>query len=199
MTFQGERTFHPGSGNQAAAFENPDCAGAESGLRLATARADMPDYEVTVNGLAKKIATEAERPLLDVIREEFGLTGTKYGCGEGQCRACSVLLDGKAVTSCLIPMRAAAGKKVVTIEGLADGERLHPVQQAFVEESAMQCGYCVPGMVLQTVALLQQTPNPTERQIVDSLNGNLCRCCGYPQMLAAVRRAARGTSHAKRA
>lgn len=144
-----------------------------------------------VNGARRQITTDPERPLLDVLREDLDLTGTKYGCGEGQCRACTVLLDGKPVTSCLTPVKMAEGKKVTTIEGIGNEARLHKVQQAFVEESAMQCGYCVPGMILRTVALLETTPKPTEDQIVNALNGNLCRCCGYPAILAAVRRAAR--------
>jgi aerobic-type carbon monoxide dehydrogenase small subunit (CoxS/CutS family) len=159
----------------------------------------MPAYELTVNGRREKVTTEAERPLLDVIREDLGLTGTKYGCGEGQCRACSVLLDGKPVTSCLIPIRAAAGKNVVTIEGLAKDGQLDRVQQAFIDEAAMQCGYCVPGLVVRTVALLKQTPNPDENQIVEALNGSLCRCCGYPNILAGVKRAANGGNRATRA
>jgi aerobic-type carbon monoxide dehydrogenase small subunit (CoxS/CutS family) len=144
-----------------------------------------------VNGAIRQVTTDPERPLLDVLREDLDLTGTKYGCGEGQCRACTVLLDGKPVTSCLTPVKLAAGKTVTTIEGIGNDTRLHKVQQAFVEESAMQCGYCVPGMILRTVALLRATPKPTDDQIVNALNGNLCRCCGYPAILAAVRRAAR--------
>jgi aerobic-type carbon monoxide dehydrogenase small subunit (CoxS/CutS family) len=143
-----------------------------------------------VNGQQRSLETEAERPLLEVLREDLGLTGTKYGCGEGQCRACTVLLEGKPVTSCLTPARAAAGKRIVTIEGLAKGGELHPVQQAFVDEGAMQCGYCTPGMILQTVALLERKPRPTETDIVSGLNGNLCRCCGYSRIVAAVQRAA---------
>jgi len=147
-------------------------------------------FRLIVNGKNRTVETEAERPLLEVLREDLGFTGVKYGCGEGQCRACTVLLDGKPVTSCLTPVRAASGKRVTTIEGLAAEAKLHPVQQAFVEEGAMQCGYCVPGMILQTVALLERNPHPSDAQIVDALNGNLCRCCGYPRVLAAVRRAA---------
>jgi aerobic-type carbon monoxide dehydrogenase small subunit (CoxS/CutS family) len=145
--------------------------------------------QFTVNGQARSVTTDPERPLLDVLREEFGLTGTKYGCGEGQCRACTVLLNGKPVTSCLVPVRAAAGAMIVTIEGLAANGKLHAVQQAFIDAGAMQCGYCVPGMVLTTAVLLERTPKPSEAQIVEALNGNLCRCCGYPAILAAVRRA----------
>jgi aerobic-type carbon monoxide dehydrogenase small subunit (CoxS/CutS family) len=157
----------------------------------------MPRYELTVNGRQHRVDSEAERPLLEVLREDLGLSGTKYGCGEGQCRACTVLLDGKPITSCLTPARVAAGKKITTIEGLSKDGKLHPVQQAFVEEGAMQCGYCTPGMILRTASLLQTYPNPTDAQIYEGLNGNLCRCCGYNRIEAAVRRAAKGTSHAR--
>jgi aerobic-type carbon monoxide dehydrogenase small subunit (CoxS/CutS family) len=138
----------------------------------------MPTIRFTVNGKARSVETELERPLLEVLREDLGLTGTKYGCGEGQCRACTVLMDGNPVTSCVTPVRMAQGKKIVTIEGLAASERLSRVQQAFLDEGAMQCGYCTPGVILRTVALLESKPNPTDAQIVEGLNGNLCRCCG---------------------
>ena len=150
----------------------------------------MATIRLTVNGKAHSIETEPERPLLEILREDLGLTGTKYGCGEGQCRACTVLLNGKAVVSCLTPARSAQGGKIITIEGLSEGEKLHPVQQAFLDEGAMQCGYCVPGMILRTVALLDDNPRPAESQIIESMNGSLCRCCGYPRILAAIRRAA---------
>lgn len=149
--------------------------------------------------MARTVETPAERSLLEVLREDLGLTGAKYGCGEGQCRACTVLVDGQPVLSCLTAVGAAAGKKVVTIEGLAAGDRLHPVQEAFVAEGAMQCGYCVPGLILTAAALLDRNPRPTEAQILDGLNGNLCRCCGYPRIVAAVRRAAPGGKDAGRA
>jgi isoquinoline 1-oxidoreductase alpha subunit len=136
------------------------------------------------------VDTEPDRPLLEVVREDLGLTGTKYGCGEGQCGACTVLLDSKPIFSCVTPVRAAQGRKIVTIEGLAAGGKLHPVQQAFLDEGAMQCGYCTPGIVLRTVALLEGHPRPTEGQIIEGLNGNLCRCSAYHRILAAVRRAA---------
>lgn len=150
----------------------------------------MPQFRFTVNGSERTVDTAPERPLLDVLREDLKLTGTKYGCGEGQCRACTVLLDGRPAITCVTPVRAAAGKKIVTIEGLAAGGGLHPVQQAFADEGAMQCGYCTPGMVLRTVALLEGNPGPTDEQVVEALNGSLCRCCGYPRIIAAVRRAA---------
>lgn len=145
---------------------------------------------VTINGKAHSVDTAADRPLLEVLREDLGYTGTKYGCGEGQCRACTVLLDGKPVTSCLTPARLAEGKQVITIEGLAQGAKLHRVQQAFLDAEAMQCGYCVPGMILRTVALLESNPKPNEAQIVEALNGNLCRCCGYVRIVKAVKLAA---------
>jgi aerobic-type carbon monoxide dehydrogenase small subunit (CoxS/CutS family) len=159
----------------------------------------MAKIQLTVNGKPHTVETPPERPLLEVLREDLSLTGTKYGCGEGQCRACTVLLDGRPVTSCVTPVRTAAGKKITTIEGLAANGKLHPVQQAFLDESAMQCGYCTPGMILRTVTLLDVTPNPTEAQIEESMNGSLCRCCGYENILAAVQRAAKGShKHAAR-
>ena len=124
------------------------------------------EFRLTINGEPKTVKTDPERPLLDVLREDLDLTGAKYGCGEGQCRACTVLLNGRPVTSCLTPISRAAGKKITTIEGLAAGNHLHPVQQAFLEKQAMQCGYCVPGMILTAVALLEKTPQPTAAQIV---------------------------------
>jgi aerobic-type carbon monoxide dehydrogenase small subunit (CoxS/CutS family) len=136
------------------------------------------------------VETDPDRPLLEVLREDLGLTGAKYGCGEGQCGACTVLLDGRPAFSCLTPVRTVAGRAIVTIEGLARNGRLHPVQQAFLEEGAMQCGYCAAGMILQTVALLDSVPHPTDAQIVEGLNGHLCRCSNYNRILAAVRRAA---------
>jgi aerobic-type carbon monoxide dehydrogenase small subunit (CoxS/CutS family) len=150
----------------------------------------MATIGLTVNGQARAVETEPDRPLLEVLREDLGLTGTKYGCGEGQCRACTVLLEGKPVTSCVTPVRMADGRKIVTIEGLAQGDRLHKVQQAFLEEGAMQCGYCTPGMIMRTVALIESTPQPSDAEIIRALDGNICRCCGYQRIVAAVRRAA---------
>jgi aerobic-type carbon monoxide dehydrogenase small subunit (CoxS/CutS family) len=152
----------------------------------------MATIRLSVNGKAHSVDTEPERPLLEVLREDLGLTGTKYGCGEGQCGSCTVLLDGKPAVSCVTTVRAAEGRKIVTIEGLAAGGKLHPVQQAFLDEGAVQCGYCTPGMVLQTMALLENHPKPTDAQIVDGLNGHLCRCSDYQRIMAAVRRAAAG-------
>jgi aerobic-type carbon monoxide dehydrogenase small subunit (CoxS/CutS family) len=153
----------------------------------------MATIKFTVNGKARSLDTEPERPLLEVLREDLGLTGTKFGCGEGQCGACTVLVDNRPVLSCVMPVRAAQDRKVVTIEGLSNGVTLHPVQQAFVEENGMQCGYCTAGMVMGTVALLTANPKPTDVQIVEGLNGHLCRCSGYQRIVAAVHRAAEST------
>jgi aerobic-type carbon monoxide dehydrogenase small subunit (CoxS/CutS family) len=150
------------------------------------------DFTLTVNAKAVAVTTEDARPLLDVLREELRLTGAKYGCGEGECGACTVLVDGRPVRSCVTTVAEVAGKQIQTIEGLAAGERLHPVQQAFLAEHALQCGYCVPGQIMSAVALLGKTPKPSREQILESMNGNICRCCNYPNILAAVERAAHG-------
>jgi aerobic carbon-monoxide dehydrogenase small subunit len=143
-----------------------------------------------VNGRERTATTDPERSLLEVLREDLGLTGTKYGCGEGQCGACSVLLEGKRVFSCRMPASRVEGKSVVTIEGLAQGDSLHPVQEAFLEEGAFQCGFCTAGMIVAASALLADKPNPTDAQIVAGMNRNICRCCSYPNIIRAVRRAA---------
>jgi aerobic-type carbon monoxide dehydrogenase small subunit (CoxS/CutS family) len=153
--------------------------------------------QFTVNGKARRVVTDPRRTLLDVLREDLGLTGAKFGCGEGQCRACTVLLDGKAVQSCQTTMDELEGHKVETIEGLADGRNLHPVQEAFVKEGAMQCGYCIPGTIMAMVGLLRRKPNPTKAEIIEGLNGNLCRCCGYINILNAVERAAQSRQEVK--
>ncbi len=150
----------------------------------------MAMFRFTVNGKMHRVDTEPERPLLEVLREDLALTGTKFGCGEGQCGACTVLLDNRPVRSCITPVRSAQDRKIITIEGLSEGPVLHPVQQAFLEETGLQCGYCTAGMIMRTVALLETWPNPTDAQIVEGMNGNLCRCSGYHRILAAVRRAA---------
>lgn len=151
----------------------------------------MAQFRFRVNGEERRVDTEPARPLLDVLREDLKLTGTKYGCGEGQCRSCTVLMDGRAVSACITPVRAAAGRNITTIEGLAQGARLHQVQQAFVDEGAMQCGYCTPGMILRAAALLASQPQPSEAQVVEAMDGNICRCNGYPRIVAAVLRASR--------
>jgi len=150
----------------------------------------MDSVTLTVNDKAYHVAAAPDQPLLWILREELQLTGTKYGCGEGQCGACTVMLDGKAVRSCVTPLSAAAGKKVTTIEGLANNGSLHSVQQAFLSQEAFQCGYCTSGMILSAVALLSTKRNPSDAEIMHAMNGNICRCGTYPRILAAVRNAA---------
>ncbi len=152
----------------------------------------MPTIILLVNGTDHKVEAAADEPLLWVLRNRLGLTGTKYGCGEGQCGACTVLLDGKPVRSCRTPAQSAAGKKVLTIEGLSANGNLHPVQQAFLEEEAFQCGSCTPGMIMSACALLSATPRPTDEQIIQHMNGNICRCGTYSRIVAAIHRAAEG-------
>jgi aerobic-type carbon monoxide dehydrogenase small subunit (CoxS/CutS family) len=143
-----------------------------------------------LNAKNVSVTTSPERMLLWVLRTDLGLTGTKYGCGEGYCGFCTVLLDGKPVRSCSLPLSAAEGKSVLTIEGLAQPNgRLHPLQQAFVDNGALQCGYCTPGMIMEAYALLQRQPDPTEAEIVDALDGNICRCGAYKRIIAAVQQA----------
>lgn len=146
--------------------------------------------QMTVNGQDTTVATDPRRSLLDVLREDLGITGPKYGCGEGQCGACSVLVDGERMLACVTPIGKADKKRVVTIEGLAEGDVLHPVQEAFLQEGAVQCGYCTGGMILAAVTLLEKNANPTRQQILRAMNGNLCRCNGYVKIVKAVRRAA---------
>jgi len=143
-----------------------------------------------VNGQQRSVTTDPQRPLLDVLREDLHVTGPKYGCGEGRCGACTVLMDGKRTLACVTPVSLADKKAITTIEGLAQGNALHPVQEAFLEEGAMQCGYCTSGMILSAVALLKENPNPTDEQIATGMNGNICRCNDYVKITSAVRRAA---------
>jgi isoquinoline 1-oxidoreductase alpha subunit len=157
----------------------------------------MQTFELTINGTSHRVETDADRPLLDVLREDLGLTGAKYGCGEGECGACTVIMDGRAVRSCITPVSDAVGTALKTIEGLADGGVLHPVQQAFIDKQGLQCGYCVPGQILGAVAFLEGTPNPTREQIVEAMRGNICRCCNYPNLLAAVETGAQSMTEAR--
>lgn len=154
------------------------------------ARPPPPLVTLQVNGSDHWVPLRPDRSLLYVLREELGLTGTKYGCGEGECGACKVLLNGVAVRACKTPVGEAVGQPIVTIEGLADGDRLHPVQKAFVEAGAFQCGYCTPGMIIAAVSLLNRVPHPTEEEVRSALDGNICRCGGYRRILDAVDRAA---------
>jgi carbon-monoxide dehydrogenase small subunit len=145
---------------------------------------------LTVNGRLFERDVDPELRLLDLLREDLHLTGTKEGCGEGECGACTVLFNGRAVNSCLIPAPQADGAEILTIEGLADGRGLHPIQQAYVETGAVQCGFCTPGFIMSTYALLKDHPDPSEEEILSALEGNLCRCTGYGKILEAVKLAA---------
>jgi aerobic-type carbon monoxide dehydrogenase small subunit (CoxS/CutS family) len=145
---------------------------------------------LSVNGAEHQVDVAPDQKLLYVLRDQVGLTGTKYGCGEGQCGACTVLIDGAATRSCLSPVAAAVGKQITTIEGLEQNGQLHPVQEAFLKAEAFQCGYCTSGVILSAVALLNKSPHPTDQQILASLEGNVCRCGTYPRILDAVRAAA---------
>ena len=147
--------------------------------------------ELVVNGRRQRVDVAPDRTLLSVLREELALTGSKYGCGEGECGACTVLLGGRAVRSCRTPVAKAAEARVTTIEGLERNGTLHPLQTAFIEDNAMQCGYCTAGMIMAGVALLESTPSPTNDDIVRAMNGNVCRCGAYPQIVAAIQRASR--------
>jgi aerobic-type carbon monoxide dehydrogenase small subunit (CoxS/CutS family) len=151
-----------------------------------------------VNGKSRRVEAPAEGSLLSVLRDRLALTGTKYGCGEGQCGACTVLLDGRAVRSCLTTAAEAAGKRITTIEGLARNGRLHPVQEAFLEAEAFQCGYCTPGMIVVAAALLEKSPDPTEQDVAAGLAGNVCRCCTYPRIGRAVLAAAEAMRRGKK-
>ena len=150
----------------------------------------MNAASLDVNGVKHPLDVPAEESLLSFLRERLDLTGTKYGCGEGQCGACTVLLDGRPVRSCLTLASAVAGRKVVTIEGLAAGEKLHPVQAAFLDVEAFQCGFCTPGMIMCASALLSAKPAPSRDDITSALAGNVCRCGTYPRIVTAVQKAA---------
>jgi carbon-monoxide dehydrogenase small subunit len=147
--------------------------------------------EFTVNDKKRVLEVAADKRLIDILREDLGLMGTKEGCGEGECGACTILLDGKAIHSCLLVAAQISGRQVTTIEGLEKNGKLDPLQSAFVEEVAIQCGYCTPGMILSAKALLLENPAPTETEIRKALAGNICRCSGYTQIIRAVKRAAR--------
>jgi aerobic-type carbon monoxide dehydrogenase small subunit (CoxS/CutS family) len=151
----------------------------------------MGEYTLSVNGESLRVTAPADESLLSVLRSRLDLTGTKYGCGEGQCGACTVLVNGQAARSCLTPVSAAQGAKIVTIEGLEQNGKLSHVQEAFLEEGAFQCGYCTAGMIMSATSLLRQTHNPAEEQIVTAMNGNVCRCGTYPRIVQAVRLASR--------
>ncbi len=147
--------------------------------------------QLTVNGQSVDAAVEPNRTLLQFLREDLGLTGTKHGCGLGDCGACTVILDGQAVNSCLVLAINANGREVLTIEGLAEDGKLHPIQQAFVDKGSIQCGFCTPGMILSAKALLDVNPKPTEQEIRMAISGNLCRCTGYQKIVEAIGEAAK--------
>lgn len=146
----------------------------------------MERFTMNVNGTQRTIEADGDTPLLGILRDTLQLTGTKYGCGEGQCGACTVLLDGRAVRSCQTPLREVSSSRVQTIEGLADGNKLHRVQQAFLDQSAFQCGFCTPGMIMASVALLNKAPHPHRDEIRQELSGNICRCGTFNRIVKAI-------------
>lgn len=156
----------------------------------------MAKYELAVNGKLYAVEAQPSKLLLDVLREDLGLTGTKYGCGEGQCGSCTVLVEGKARRSCLISISQVGSQKVETIEGLAQGEQLHPLQEAFLRKAAFQCGYCTPGMILAAKALLAENPKPTPAEVRRAMNNNICRCGTYGRIVDAVLSTVEGNTNA---
>ena len=159
----------------------------------------MPKVPIslTLNGKLRSVSVWPMARLLDVIREELGLTGTKEGCGEGECGACSILIDGRLTNSCLVPALQADGSEITTIEGIATGEELHAVQESFLECGGAQCGICTPGMIMAAVSLLRENPDPSEADVRNGLAGNLCRCTGYIRIFEAVVRACRPGGHGR--
>jgi aerobic carbon-monoxide dehydrogenase small subunit len=151
----------------------------------------MKEIRITVNGKLYELSVRPHATLLEVIREDLGFTGTKEGCGVGECGACTVIMNGKTVNACLVLAPEADGKEITTIEGLAQGDKLDPIQQAFYEIGGLQCGFCTPGMIMSTKALLAETPEPTDQEIRKGLEGNFCRCTGYTKIFESVREASR--------
>lgn len=151
----------------------------------------MATIRLSINGQSHSVDAEPQTSLLTVLREHLDLTGSKYGCGEGQCGACTVLVDGKAQRSCVTQVGSVSQKQITTIEGLASGDHLHPVQEAFLETAALQCAYCTSGMIMSAVALLRRNPNPKEGEIIDFMDGNICRCGTYPRIVSAIQKAAK--------
>ncbi len=149
----------------------------------------MPVITLTVNGTERKTEAARGESLLSVLRNRLGLTGAKYGCGEGECGACTVLLRGKSIRSCRVPAESVAGQEIVTIEGLAVNGQLHPLQQAFLDEEAFQCAFCTSGMIMSAHSVLTAHPDASEEDIIQYMDGNVCRCGTYPRILAAIRRA----------
>jgi aerobic carbon-monoxide dehydrogenase small subunit len=151
----------------------------------------MKQIEITLNKKKYRLDVDPRRTLLELLREELGLTGTKEGCSIGECGACTVIMNGKTVNSCLVLAVEADGKEITTIEGLADGEKLHPVQEAFMEVGGLQCGFCTPGMIMSAKALLDDNPDPSDDEIKRAIAGNLCRCTGYTKIFESIRVAAK--------
>ena len=150
----------------------------------------MKQVRLTVNGTSHELSVKPWETLIDVLRDHLEITGTKEGCGLGECGACTVIMDGKTVNSCLVLAAEADGKRIITIEGLAADDKLHPVQEAFVEHGGLQCGFCTPGMIMSAKALLDENPNPTEEEIRRGIAGNFCRCTGYAKIIESIKAAA---------
>jgi carbon-monoxide dehydrogenase small subunit len=151
----------------------------------------MDKIKFELNGKEVEVSCEKEQTLLWVLRTDFNLTGTKYGCGEGLCGACTVIMNGEAVRACIVPMESVEGVKITTIEGLESDGKLHPVQQAFVEHDALQCGYCTPGMIMNAVGLLLKNPNPSRQEIIEGMEDNLCRCGAHTRIIQAIESASK--------
>jgi carbon-monoxide dehydrogenase small subunit len=151
----------------------------------------VKQIELTVNGKTYELTIQPHRTLLEVIRDELKLTGTKEGCGLGECGACTVIMDGRTVNSCLVLAAEADGKQITTIEGLAEGDKLHPIQEAFIEHGGLQCGFCTPGMIMSAKALLDENPSPDEEEIRRGIAGNSCRCTGYTKIIESIKAAAK--------
>ena len=152
---------------------------------------EMKEIKFTLNGEPCEVLVKPWRTLLEMLREDLSLTGTKEGCGEGECGSCTVIMGGKTINSCLVLAVEADNQEILTIEGLAEGDTLHPIQEAFVNEAGMQCGFCTPGMIMSTKALLDQNPNPSEQEIRDGIAGNFCRCTGYTKIIESIQAASK--------
>ena len=157
----------------------------------------MKQIKLTVNGTLHELSVQPWEVLVDVIRDNLGLTGTKEGCGLGECGACTVIMDNKPVNSCLVLAVEADGKQIITIEGLANGDKLHPIQEAFIEHGGMQCGFCTPGMIMSAKALLDENPTPDEEEIKRGIAGNICRCTGYTKIIESIKAAAKNMQGGK--
>ena len=150
----------------------------------------MKEIKFVLNGKKYSLKVKPWQTLLELIREDLNLTGTKEGCGQGECGSCTVIMNGKTVNSCLVPAIEADGQEILTIEGLSDNDRLHPIQEAFVSQSGMQCGFCTPRIIMSAKALLDSNPDPTEAEIREAISGNFCRCTGYPKIIESINAAA---------